>query len=124
MATKKYNSPKISWAKERQSKLKSINENYDFGRDYNTQTGASLIDELQKEQDKYNDMKSLLDAQKLVVKEKEKSVNSFFVNILKRVSTEHGEDSTEYEKAGGKRTSNRKAPIRKVTGEKKTKVSS
>ena len=49
MATKKYNSPKISWAKDRQSKLKSIKEDYDFGKHYNSKEGAGVIDALQTE---------------------------------------------------------------------------
>jgi hypothetical protein len=118
MSTQSYSSPKIQWAKDRHSKLKSIAEQYDFGKNYNVTQGTTVISELQAEQDKLNDMKSVLDAQRMLVAEKEKAVNDFYVGALARVASEHGDDSKEYEKAGGTPKSKRKAPVRKAPSKK------
>ena len=119
MAAKKYNSPKLKWAKERQSKIKSISAEYDFGKNFNALHGDTQINTLQTKQDKYNDLKSELDALRLEITESENEVIEFYVGALTRIESEHGRNSREYEIAGGIPKSKRKPPKRTARPVKK-----
>ena len=95
----KYNSPKLPWGKGRQSKLKTIDDNYKFNERYNAPAGEAVIGALQNVQDRYNQMASNLSALKVEVGNAEKSVNDYFVGALKKVESDFTNDSDEYEKS-------------------------
>lgn len=61
----------------------------------------------------YNATLSLADAQMNDLLATEKSLNALGEIMLTGVGFKYGKDSNEYEKAGGVRTSERKAPVRK-----------
>ena len=106
----KYNSSKLPWGKGRQSKLKTIEDNYKFSEKYNAPAGEAVLADLQNKQDIYNQMASNLVAYKLEVDKAENNVNEYFVGVLKKVEGDFGDDSEEYEKAGGIPKSKRKNP--------------
>jgi hypothetical protein len=61
----------------------------------------------------YNATLSLADAQLNDLLTAEKTLSTLSETMLLAVAVKYGKDSNEYEKAGGKRTSERKAPVRK-----------
>jgi hypothetical protein len=65
------------------------------------------------ENDTYNTMKSALDGQLDKVEKLEKELDRMSVNMLAGVKIKHGDDSAEYEMAGGTRASDRKRAVRK-----------
>ena len=119
--TPKYNSPKLPWGKGRQSKLKTIDDNYKFSDKYNAPAGELVITTLENAQNRYNQMASDLRALKLEVEKEEKNVSDYFVGALKKVEGDFTSDSDEYEKAGGIRKSKRKNPAAKRAVNKLTK---
>ena len=114
-------SPKLSWGKNRQSKLKTIDDNYKFSEKYNAPAGELVITTLGNAQNRYNQMASDLRALKLEVEKEEKNVSDYFVGALKKVEGDFTSDSDEYEKAGGIRKSKRKNPAAKRAVNKLTK---
>ena len=114
-------SPKLSWGKNRQSKLKTIDDNYKFSEKYNAPAGELVITTLGNAQNRYNQMASDLRALKLEVEKEEKNVSDYFVGALKKVEGDFMSDSDEYEKAGGIRKSKRKNPAAKRAVNKLTK---
>lgn len=61
----------------------------------------------------YNATLSLADQQLNELLAAEKALNVLSETMLMAVGVKYGKDSNEYEKAGGVRTSERKAPVRK-----------
>ena len=117
----KYNSSKLSWGKGRQSKLKTINDDYKFSDKYNAPAGELVITTLENAQNRYNQMASGLKALKLEIEKEEKNVTDYFVGALKKIEGDFTSDSDEYEKAGGTRKSKRKNPATKRAVNKITK---
>ena len=110
--TKKYNSPKIKWAKDRQSKLKTIDGNYNFSVKYTSLIGDEKIGRIENLQEKYNAQKDELAAMMLQIKAAEKEATTYYVGVLKQVEAHFGNESQEFEKAGGTPKSKRKSPLK------------
>ena len=113
MAQRKRDSESVTRATERANRLKSIDANLDLGNGltlaaYNTKIGAAKT-----ENDTYNTMKAAVDGQLGKVEALEKQLDTMSVNMLAGVRIKHGDDSAEYEMAGGTRKSDRKKPQRK-----------
>ena len=68
--------------------------------------------------DQYNSDLSDLDAALNAIQADEKALDDLSVRMLAGVGSKYGKDSTEYEQAGGTRTSERKAPVRKAKAPK------
>ena len=111
MAYKKYHSPKLDWARDRQSKLKSIKDDYAFSETHKKANGDAVINELQAAQDEYNDLLATIDVKRMELAQKEKKATKYYTGALTKVKSDFGEDSDEYEKAGGTRVSKRKSPL-------------
>jgi hypothetical protein len=76
--------------------------------DYKTKTTA-----LKSKNDQYNSDLSDLDASLNSIQGDEKALGDLSARMLAGVGSKYGKDSSEYEQAGGTRTSERKPPTRK-----------
>lgn len=87
--------------------LRAINPGLDFGNDRNITTFSSLADKLEYKLEKHNDLLAAVETSKNELKELEKQVNELSSQMLKGVEFMYGQDSDEYEMAGGVKTSDR-----------------
>jgi hypothetical protein len=113
MARQKRKSLSVIFAENRATALKSIDEALDLGSgltlaDYKAKTKA-----VKDRNDKYNSDLSLLDAALNVIQADEKALDDLSARMLAGVGAIYGKDSSQYEQAGGTRTSERKPPLRK-----------
>lgn len=113
MARLKRKSAAVDFAENRANALKSIDPALDLGNgltlaDYKTKTAA-----LKTKNDKYNSDLSVLDASLNSIQTDEKALDDLSARMLAAVGAKYGKDSSEYEQAGGTRTSERKPPTRK-----------
>jgi len=76
----------------------------------------SKIDGLKSKLETYNQLLSKVDGALNEVVEGEKSLRDISERMLAGVGSKYGKDSDEYEKAGGKKKSERKRPKKKVGG--------
>ena len=113
MAQRKRESASVNRATERANGLQSIDSNLDLGNGLTLPAYKTKIDATKAENDTYNTMKSALDGQIDKVEKLEKELDRMSVNMLAGVKIKHGDDSAEYEMAGGTRASDRKRAVRK-----------
>jgi len=113
MAQRKRESASVNRATERANNLKSIDPELDLGNGLTLAAYDAKIKATKAENDTYNTMKSALDGQLDKVEEAEKDIDTMSVNMLAGVRIKHGDDSPEYEMAGGTRARDRKRPVRK-----------
>ena len=118
MARKKRTSPVIDAAKTRAASLKSISSTLDLGGDMTLGKYQLAISEAEGQLNEYNTKLSELDDYLNGLVAKEKSIQDWSERMLSGVATKFGKDSSEYEKAGGTRKSERKKPARKPKTEK------
>jgi hypothetical protein len=114
MAQRKRESQSVNRATERANNLASINSKLDLGNGLTLDAYKAKLDAVKAENDTYNTMKSAIDGQLDKVEAMEKDLDTMSVNMLAGVRIKHGEDSPEYEMAGGTRKSDRKKPVRKA----------
>jgi hypothetical protein len=114
MAQRKRESVSVNRATERANNLASINSKLDLGNGLTLEAYTAKRDAVKAENDTYNTMKSAIDGQLDKVEAMEKDLDTMSVNMLAGVRIKHGEDSAEYEMAGGTRKSDRKKPVRKT----------
>jgi hypothetical protein len=113
MARLKRKSAAVDFAGNRANALNSIDPALDLGNgltlaDYKTKTAA-----LKTKNDTYNSDLSDLDASLNAIQAAEKALDDLSARMLAGVGSKYGKDSSEYEQAGGTRTSERKPPLRK-----------
>ena len=108
----KFSSKKLDWAKNRQSNLKKIDNNYDFGAKFSATIGDAKILKLQSHEDRCNALWAELESEKMLMETADNDVNAYFVDALNFVSGHFGSNSPELEKAGGTPTSKRKNPTK------------
>lgn len=113
MARQKRTSAAVTFAESRANALTSIDPALDLGNgltlaDYKTKAAA-----LRTKNDTYNSDLSDLDAALNAIQADEKALDDLSVRMLAGVGSKYGKDSSEYEQAGGTRTSERKPPVRK-----------
>ncbi len=113
MARQKRTSASVKFAEDRATALASIDQALDLGNgltlaDYKTKTGA-----LKTKNDEYNTDLSTLDGKLNDIEADERKLDDLSARMLAGVGVKFGKDSSEYEKAGGLRTSERKAPLHK-----------
>ena len=111
-STKK-NLASVTFAEDRANALSSIDPALDLGNgltlvDYKTKAAA-----LKAKNDQYNSDLSDLDGALNAIVADEKALDDLSVRMLAGVGSKYGRESSEYEQAGGTRTSERKAPVRK-----------
>jgi hypothetical protein len=93
-------------------RLRSIDPLMDFGNDRNLTLLEQEIAELNADLIDYNDSITQLDTKKEKLDAREKNMNHLLDQLMLGVSGKYGNDSREYEMAGGTRKSNR---VRKST---------
>jgi len=113
MARQKKGSKVIDAALRRAAGLASISENLDLGQGLTLENYRKAISEAQAKLDAYNELLSKVDAALNEFIAAEKNLRDLSERMLSAVAAVYGKDSDEYEKAGGKRKSERKRPERK-----------
>ena len=88
-------------------KLRAIDPKMDFGNDRNITTLTQQIEQLNTKLNGYNTALAEIDATKLELDEMEKNLGDLIDQMLNGVSVKYGNDSREYEIAGGTRKSDR-----------------
>jgi hypothetical protein len=112
MARKKRKSKAVENGLKRAAALTAIDPKLDLGNGLTLDGYNTAIKAHEDDVDGYNSDLSDLDARLTGIKANEKTLAQLSVRMLKGVASKFGEDSDEYEKAGGKRTSERKRPVR------------
>ena len=113
MAFKTRKSPKLEQARLRLSGLKAIDAKLDLGGGASVADGTTLLTTADKALADYNELLSkAADALNTVV-DQEKLAAAWSKKALSGVSFKYGDDSSEYEQAGGIRRSERKKAVRK-----------
>lgn len=115
MAFKKRSSQTAEAARQRLSGLKTLQADLDFGNGLNIARFEESIVELEAAVSAYNAKLSEADQLRNQMEAKEEAVQDFFKRMLGGVRVRYGYDSTEYEVAGGTRTSDRKKTTAKKT---------
>jgi hypothetical protein len=108
MARKKKKSPAVARALKRAAALTAIDPKLDLGNGLTLDSYNAAITAHEDNVDGYNTGLSNLDTALTDIKANEKKLDQLSTRMLKGVASKFGEDSDEYEKAGGKRTSERK----------------
>ena len=108
MARRKKESSTLAKAEQRLSGIKSIGEKLDLGNGLSTAAYEKDIVALRKEIAEYNTLLSKADAAANRVKLAEKALANLTSMMLTGVALKYGKDSSEYEMAGGTRTSERR----------------
>jgi hypothetical protein len=114
MARKKRKSKAVENGLKRAAALKAIDPKLDLGNGLTLDAYNAAIQAHEDDVDGYNTDLSALDARLTGIKTNEKTLAQLSVRMLKGVASKFGENSDEYEKAGGKRTSERKRPLRQI----------
>jgi hypothetical protein len=114
MARQKRKSDAVARAQKRAAALAAIDPKLDLGNGLTLDAYNTAVTAHEDDVDKYNSNLSDLDAALTNIKANEKALDQLSTRMLKGVAVKFGEDSDEYEKAGGKRTSERKRPQRKA----------
>jgi chromosome condensin MukBEF ATPase and DNA-binding subunit MukB len=87
--------------------LRAINPNLDFGNQRSVAQLSLRAEDLRTKLAQYNEAIAVLETHKNELRELEKQVNALSSQMLKGVGFEYGQDSHEYELAGGVRTRDR-----------------
>ena len=110
MARPKRTSPSLEAAKARASALVSVDENMDFGKGVSLAAFKTKIKAAEDLLDQYNQKLSEADDLLNKVEKAEDECNDLSSRLLGGVKISYGPDSSEYEKAGGTRSSERAKP--------------
>ncbi|MGB8507606.1 MAG: hypothetical protein WCD76_04310 [Pyrinomonadaceae bacterium] len=113
MGRKKRNSRILEQANARLNGLKAISPTLDMGKDLSVANLEAKTTSLRSRLDTYNRKLSELDDDLNGLQAEEKSVNDLNGRMLAGVAATYGRNSSEYELAGGVRTSDRKRSARK-----------
>ncbi len=88
-------------------KLRAVDPKMDFGSDRNLATLSEQIEQLNTKLNDYNSTIAKLDDTKLEIDEMERRMGDLLDQLMNSVSAQYGNDSREYEMAGGTRKSDR-----------------
>lgn len=88
-------------------KFRSIDPKMDFGNDRSLASLAKQIEQLNAELIDYNNALAQVDAKKLKLDSLEKTMGNLIDQLMTSVCGKYGNDSREYEMAGGVRKSDR-----------------
>lgn len=114
MARQKRTSAILENARTRAAGLSGIAATVDLGNGLTLAAYSAQIDALTAEIAAYNAKLAELDGMTNELKAAEKSLGELSARMLAAVAVKYGRDSSEYEKAGGVRFSERKRPVRKA----------
>ena len=107
MTRKKLISRILEKAELRASGLKAIDPTIDFGDTHNLKNFTQLIEQLRTKIDEYNSALAMIDSYRTEIEELETSLGNLTAKMLMGVAFKYGNDSIEYEMAGGIRKSER-----------------
>ncbi|WP_218079706.1 hypothetical protein [Anthocerotibacter panamensis] len=113
MAFKKRGSKDLEKAQTRATGLASIDPALDLGDGMTLAAYTALITEMRGQLEKYNIALANIDEIGNTVDALEKRLADYSERMLAGITLKYGKDSSQYEKAGGIRKSERKRPVRK-----------
>ena len=107
---KRTNSRTIQNASTRAAGIESIDPALNLGGDMTITAFNASIEEARAKQTAYNTLLSQADEAANVFEAAEAKLRDHAERMLAAIAAQYGRDSNEYEKAGGKRKSDRKRP--------------
>lgn len=113
MARRKRTSPSIERAQQRADGLASIGSSLKLGENLSLAGFQTEIDALITKLSEYNTKLGELDGDLNNLEKAEASLDELTTTMLAAVGVTYGKNSTEYEKAGGTRTDERRSPSKK-----------
>ena len=114
MPRQKKTSKIVESASVRLAGIKSIGKDLDLGNGVTAKSYSELIEETKKLLEEYNTALSVVDEKLNLYQVKEKELKDLHERVLISVAAKYGKNSNEYEKAGGKKKSERKKPTKKA----------
>ncbi|MBD2364362.1 hypothetical protein H6G36_24805 [Anabaena minutissima FACHB-250] len=112
MARQKRNSRMLDKAEIRLASIKSISPTLDVGEGLTVQDYTKKIESLRKSLEAYNTTLSTIDVLLTQIVEYEQDLADYSENILRGIAYKFGNNSHEYQMAGGTRKSDRKRAMR------------
>ncbi|MBU7586799.1 MAG: hypothetical protein KAF91_28750 [Nostoc sp. TH1S01] len=112
MARRRRNSRTLEKAQVRLAGIKSISPTLDVGEGLTVQDYTEKIESLRNSIEAYNSALSDVDVLRTQILENEKTVADYSDKFLRGISYKYGNNSYEYQKAGGTRKSDRKRTTR------------
>lgn len=113
MARVKRTSDALEELKQRLSGMVSIDPKLDLGNGITVENAEKLVTTGDSSLKEYNTILSVADEKQDAIEKLEKEMEVFCSKLLSSASVKYGRDSIEYEKVGGKRTSDIKRAPRK-----------
>ena len=114
MPFKNLDSPALKQLNDRINGLKAIDPKLVFKNGLSVESAEKLKNDFVNEQNEYNTALALLNAKRTKLAASEKKLTECSKNIFYSVRSEYGDDSLEYEQAGGTRVSQRAKKTRKL----------
>lgn len=105
--------PAMNEAEQKINGMRSISSTLDLSNNVSVSQGDILLGNAQDALNRYNELLAEADALLNLFNSEEKALKAFNKKILPAVGLKYGTDSSEYEKVGGVRESERKKPVRK-----------
>ena len=116
MAQKKGTSPITIAAQTRLDALKSLDPALDLGYGLTLKAYQALINDAQAKLSAYNTLLSQVDDAQNALRAAEQELRPFSARLLAGIGVKYGKDSSQYEMAGGTRTSEiKRSPRKKKT---------
>ena len=97
--------------------MKAIDTKLDLGNGLTVGNYEKLVDDFQNNLETYNQQVAALNALRSQLRAEERALSRYSAKMLMGVACAFGQDSYEYQKAGGVRLSDRKRPSRRVQAE-------
>ncbi|MDQ3821419.1 MAG: hypothetical protein M3362_27580 [Acidobacteriota bacterium] len=116
MARLRRSSHVLETARQRLAGLKSIQPAPDFGPNLSLADYEQKIEDLSDDLDGYNAQLAALDERQNTIEAKEDALNDWNKRMLAATGAQYGSNSSEYEMAGGTRSSERARTTRKGPG--------
>lgn len=118
MARRKRSSATLDNARKRLAGLKSIKDKEQLGPRLSVDAYEQRVIAFAGKLSEYNRMLSVIDQMLNDLQREERELQTETARMLAGVGAHFGPDSSEYEQAGGTRTSERKRPVRKAKPKK------
>jgi uncharacterized protein YukE len=112
MARQKRNSRALGKAEIRLASIKSINSTLDVGEGLTVKDYTEKIESLRKSLEAYNTTLSTIDVLLTQIVENEQELADYSEKMLRGIAYKYGNNSHEYQMAGGTRKSDRKRNVR------------
>ncbi|MBD0266640.1 MAG: hypothetical protein ICV78_29140 [Tolypothrix sp. Co-bin9] len=112
MARAKRNSRTLGKAEVRLASIKSISPTLDVGEKLTVQDYTEKIESLRKSLEAYNTTLSTIDVLLTQIVENEQDLADYSEKMLRGIAYKYGNNSHEYQMAGGTRKSDRKRAVR------------